>query len=106
MQMRKGYPVIDVRRTGQNIKSIMKVKGIKVREVQNYLQLGSPQGIYHWFEGKSMPTLDDLYALSELFCTPLDTLLCGNRKYVLAPVYDGSAKRMYVYYATYNDMVR
>lgn len=75
------YPVIDVFKTGQNIKSIMLSKGLTVRDVQKYLGLATPQAIYHWFNGRSMPTIDNIYALSELFRVPVDAMLCGNRKW-------------------------
>ncbi|MBE5857758.1 MAG: helix-turn-helix transcriptional regulator [Lachnospiraceae bacterium] len=79
--MRRAYPTIDMKATGRNIKRIMRAKGISVKEVQKYLGLSAPQGIYHWLDGRSMPTVDNLYALSELFRTPMDEIICGNRKY-------------------------
>ena len=97
--MRREYPVIDIKRTGQVIKKVMKAKGLKVEDIQNFLQLGSRQGIYHWFEGQSLPTLDNIYALSELFHMPIDSLLCGNRKYVQVSYSDRSTRRLYAYYA-------
>jgi transcriptional regulator with XRE-family HTH domain len=78
--MENKYPAIDTYRTGQNIKDIMQTCGLSVRDVQDYLELSAPQGIYHWFEGRNMPTLDNLYALSELFNVPVDEMLRGNRK--------------------------
>ena len=96
--MRKKYPAIDILKTGQNIKKVMKLKGLTVKDIQAFLQLGSPQGIYHWFVGKSLPTLDNLYALSELFCIPVDLLLIGNRKYVFVPYGDNRCQRLYAYH--------
>lgn len=75
------YPVIDVYRTGQNIRRIMQIKGLTVRDVQKYLGLATPQAVYHWFNGRSMPSLDNFYALSELFQVSVDAMLCGNRKW-------------------------
>ena len=95
--MKSKYPIIDTVRTGQNMKRIMQSRGLKVKDIQSFLGLGTPQGIYHWFEGKSMPTLDNLYALSELFCVPVDVLLKGNRKYVFAPFRNEMCNRLYVY---------
>lgn len=79
--MKSNYPVIDMVRTGQKIKRIMQYKELTVRDMQNFLELSTPQSIYHWFEGRSLPTVDNLYALSELFQLPVDSLLVGNRKY-------------------------
>ena len=77
----KKYPVIDMAGTGQNIKRIMRLKGLSVKDIQKFLQLSTPQGIYHWFDGRSLPTVDNLYALSELFELPVDALLVGNRRF-------------------------
>ena len=78
--MRSDFPKIDVYKTGQNIRRIMIRQGLTVRDIQKYLGLSAPQSIYHWFDGRSMPTVDNLYALSELFGMPVDMLLRGNRK--------------------------
>lgn len=102
--MRKEYPAIDVLKTGQNIKRIMKKKGLTVKDIQGFLHLNSPQGIYHWFVGKSMPTVDNLYALSELFCIPVDMLLIGNRRYVFVPYENSVCQRLYVYHMKLNCM--
>ena len=40
---------------------------LTVKAVQQFLGLGSAQSIYHWLNGISLPTIDNLYALSELF---------------------------------------
>ena len=102
--MSRDYPTIDTLRTGQNIKKVMKLKGLTVKDIQGFLQLASPQGIYHWFVGKSMPTLDNLYALSELFCVPVDLLLIGNRKYIFIPYGDNRCRRLYAYHMRLNYM--
>ena len=79
--MSRKYPIIDIKSTGQNIKRIMLSKNLTVKDIQLYLGLSTPQGIYHWFDGKTLPTLDHIYALSELFNMPIDVILRGNREY-------------------------
>lgn len=79
--MKKRYPVIDIERTGQNIKRIMRMRGMTVKDIQAFLGLSTPQIIYHWFDGRNLPTLDNLYALSELFCLPVDALIKGSREF-------------------------
>ena len=96
--MRRKYPVIDMLQTGQNIKRIMQAKGLSVKDVQNFLGFSTPQGIYHWFDGKTMPTLDNMYALSELFRMPVDAIMRGNRKFVYVPFINVSYLRLYVYH--------
>lgn len=75
------YPIIDCVATGKRIKLIMKIKGISVKMLQQYLGFSCVQSIYHWLNGASMPSIDNLYALSELFQIPMDNIVCGNRKY-------------------------
>ena len=72
--------IIDTVETGKNLKRIMQDRGYSVKNIQEYLNLGTVQSIYHWLDGKSLPTIDHLYALSDLFKMPIDYLICGNRK--------------------------
>lgn len=97
--MKNKFPIINVLDTGQNIKRIMQMKGMTVKEVQEYLGLAAPQSIYHWFAGRSIPTVDNLYALSELFCVPMDVLICGTREKKFY-FYNRSADRRLVMYYT------
>jgi transcriptional regulator with XRE-family HTH domain len=96
--MKNKYPVIDMVKTGQNIKDIMQMKGMTVKDIQQFLELSTPQGIYHWFDGRNLPTVDNLYALSELFRLPVDALLKGNRKYVYRTIEDAAYQRVFTYY--------
>ena len=97
--MKKRYPVIDVERTGQNIKHIMQTRGMTVKDVQTFLELSTPQSIYHWFDGRNLPTLDNLYALSELFCLPIDALIKGNGKLEYRQIKNAVHRRIIIYYA-------
>ena len=77
------FPIIDRKRTGIRLRRIMDERGLSVKDVQQYLELGSVQSVYHWLNGLSMPTIDNLYALSELFQMPVDEMICGNRTPVI-----------------------
>ncbi len=101
--MKRKYPVIDMVRTGQNIKSIMRLKGFTVKDLQNYLELSTPQSIYHWFDGRNLPTIDNLYALSELFHMSVDELLVGNRRFGNKSQND-MYRRIITYYDRYMEM--
>ena len=79
--MRILFPVIDKKKTGIRLRRIMDERALSVKDVQKYLGLGSIQSVYHWLNGISMPTIDNLYALSDLFQLPVDEMLCGNRRY-------------------------
>lgn len=75
-------PKINRKETGINLRRIMDQRGVTVKDVQQYLGLDSVQSIYHWLNGLSMPTLDNLYSLSALFHVTLDELVCGDREAV------------------------
>jgi len=102
--MNRKYPVIDRVRTGQNIKRIMQLKGLTVKSIQEFLELSTPQSIYHWFDGRNLPTIDNLYALSELFQLPVDALLVGNRKFECKCKND-KRQRLIVYYEKINELI-
>lgn len=73
-------PTIDMKATGIHLRAVFNEKGITVRTVQEYLGLASVQAVYHWFHGISLPSIDNLYALSELLNMPMDDLIIGNRQ--------------------------
>ena len=96
------FPIIDRKRTGIRLRRIMDERGLSVKDVQQYLELGSVQSVYHWLNGLSMPTIDNLYALSELFQMPIDDLVCGNRDNVFANKSDSQCERISAYYERLN----
>ena len=96
--MKRRYPVIDIEKTGQNIKHIMQMKEMTVKDIQAFLELSTPQSIYHWFDGRNLPTLDNLYALSELFCLPIDALIKGSREFEYRQIKDVVRCRIIMYY--------
>ena len=77
------FPTIDKRATGINLRKLMDERDVTAKDVQQYLGLGCVQSVYRWLDGISMPTVDNLYALSELFRIPIDAIVCGNRKPIL-----------------------
>ncbi len=71
----KFFPVIDLTATGKNIMSLRQARGMTVRDLQAYFGFAEPQAIYKWQSGKSLPTVDNLYALSVLLDVPMDDIL-------------------------------
>ena len=68
-------PVIDLRATGQNIKSLRKSAGISVRDLQNVLGFSNPQAIYKWQNGDCMPSIDNLVILAAVLGVTVDEIL-------------------------------
>ena len=69
------YPVIDMKRTGQNLKRICEERRISVMELQSFLGLSCPQTVYHWFSGQAVPSVDNLFALANLLEVPMEKIL-------------------------------
>ena len=73
--MTKMFPVIDMAATGENITRLRKERGLTVRDVQDWFGFEEPQAIYKWQQGKSLPTVDNLYALGTLLDVPMEEIL-------------------------------
>lgn len=69
------YPVIDVKATGQNIRRLREEKGISVRELSQFLGLSDVQAVYKWQRGETLPSIDNLLALSRYLDTPIQEIL-------------------------------
>lgn len=96
------FPMINKKATGINLRRLMDQRGLAVKDVQQYLHLGSVQSVYHWLNGVCLPSVDNLYALSQLFQIPVDDMLCGNRQMVKADRENLQCKRLYKYYNKLN----
>ena len=69
------FPVIDMVATGKNIVRLRQACGLSVSDVQKYFGFDAPQAIYKWQKGQTLPSVDNLLALSYLFEVPMDELL-------------------------------
>ena len=69
------FPVIDPEATGRNIQRLRQQRGLSVRDLQAYFGFTEPQAIYKWQSGRSLPTVDNLLALSALLGVPMDRIL-------------------------------
>ena len=73
------YPVIDTKASGAQIKALRLAKGLTVREVQAALGFEEPQSIYKWERGASLPSTDNLLALSLLLEIPIEQILIYHK---------------------------
>lgn len=73
--MSVSFPVIDPAATGQNIVRLRIARGLSVRDLQTYFGFEEPQAIYKWQRGKSLPSVDNLFALGAILEVPLDEIL-------------------------------
>ena len=101
------FPLIDKRETGINLRRIMDMRGVTPKDVQQFLGLGCVQSFYRWYEGVSTPSIDNLYALSELLQVPIDAIVCGNRMPIVSDIVTqmcpNERKPVFTYYKKLNE---
>lgn len=73
----KNYPTIDMAATGSRIRTLRKEQHIKVDDIVSFMGFESQQAVYKWQRGESLPSVDNLFALSRLFGTTIDDILVG-----------------------------
>jgi len=60
-------PTIDMVKTGQNIQRLRQNVGLSVKDLQDIFGFATPQAIYKWQHGVTMPTIDNLIVLAVIF---------------------------------------
>ena len=68
-------PSIDLKKTGQNIKKMRKEAGVTVRELQVMFGFTSPQAIYNWQNGISLPSVDNFIVLAAVLGTIIEEII-------------------------------
>jgi transcriptional regulator with XRE-family HTH domain len=68
-------PTIDMIRTGENINRLRQDAGISVRELQEVFGFATPQAIYKWQHGTTLPTIDNLVVLARILGVSMEDIL-------------------------------
>ena len=68
-------PVVNMRQTGERISALREARGLTVRQLQRLLGFVTPQAIYKWQHGETLPTIDNLVALSAILEVPIEEIL-------------------------------
>ena len=76
--MSPAVPTINLTATGANIKALMKNKGFRIADVQNRLGFNTPQAIFKWMRGDTMPSIDNLVILANMLGVTIDEILILN----------------------------
>lgn len=71
----RNIPYIDTVATGQNIDRLRISAGMSVRDMQEVFGFSTPQAIYKWIHGTSMPTVDNLVILAALLGVTVDDIV-------------------------------
>lgn len=69
------FPQIDKKKTGIHLRMLCQQNNITVKDLQDNLFITSNQAIYDWFNGKTLPSIDNLLALSDYLNIDINQLL-------------------------------
>ena len=67
--------IVNLTKTGLNIKRLREENGISVQELQETLFLSSKQAVYKWQWGQSLPDIQNLVMMADLFHCKVDDIL-------------------------------
>ena len=66
--------------TGRNIQRLRRSAGLTVRDLQQVFGFSTPQAIYKWQRGESLPTLDNMAVLACILGVSIEDILCYERR--------------------------
>ena len=72
-------PTVNLIRTGENIVNLRNRNNLSVRDLQTAFGFATPQAIYKWQQGQSLPTVDNLVILAMIFNVNIDDILVLDR---------------------------
>ena len=68
-------PFINTVATGRNIDRLRVEAGLSVRDIQMVFGFATPQAIYKWIHGTSLPTIDNMVILAAMLDVTLDEIV-------------------------------
>ena len=68
-------PTIDLVLTGRRITELRKQAGLSVHDLQHIFGFNSPQAIYKWQSGASLPSIDNLIVLAQVLHVPIEQII-------------------------------
>lgn len=70
---------INMKATGNNISRMRRQKGITIRQIQEEMGFNTPQAIYKWQNGTTLPSLENLVVLAEMFETTISEIVVVSK---------------------------
>jgi transcriptional regulator with XRE-family HTH domain len=68
-------PAINMPATGAHIRELMDQRGYSVKDIQQKFGFYTPQAVYKWVNGDTLPTLDNLVILASILEVSVDDIL-------------------------------
>lgn len=75
MTVTAAMPVIDMVATGRNIQRLREQNGMSVRDLQEKFGFSSPQSIYKWQWGQTLPDYQNMLFLAALWNVSVEEIL-------------------------------
>ena len=75
---RKGgnkMPTIDMAATGLRIKELRDKAGMSTKDIAEVFGFQNPTAVFKWMKGTSLPTVDNLVILADLFGVTIEDIL-------------------------------
>lgn len=70
-------PYIDAIETGININDLRMSAGLSVKDIQSVFGFSTPQAVYKWIRGDSIPSVDNLVVLAKVLGVTInDIIIC------------------------------
>lgn len=66
--------------TGANIKKMMKDRNIKAKDIQVKCGFRTPQAVFKWMRGDTMPTIDNMIIIADMFGVKIDDIIIRDKK--------------------------
>lgn len=67
-------PAVDMKKTGENLKTLCKDKGVQITDLKNALCV-TDVAVYRWLSGARLPSYDNIVKLSAILETPIDRII-------------------------------
>ena len=68
-------PNIDMIKTGQNIIRLREANNMSVKDLQDIFGFTTPQAIYKWQQGATLPSIDNLVMLAKVFNVHMEDII-------------------------------
>ena len=74
-----GLPKVDMMQTGERIAELRLKNNMTVKDLQKLFEFNTPQAIYKWMRGETMPTVDNLVILADAFHVSIADIVVVTR---------------------------
>ena len=74
-----GLPKVDMVQTGKRITELRRENNMTVKDLQELFRFNTPQAIYKWMRGETIPTVDNLVILADAFNVSIADIVVVTR---------------------------